>query len=53
MSITTLGITLWLWRQNKPNNILGKKENRVLLLVRAFGGFLGVFGLYCASPAIP
>lgn len=52
MSITTLGITLWLWRQNKPNNILGKEENRVLLLVRAFGGFLGVFGLYCTSTAL-
>lgn len=51
MSTTTVGITLWLWRQNKPNNILGKKENRKLLLVRAFGGFLGVFGLYCTSPA--
>ncbi|KUI65110.1 hypothetical protein VM1G_00079 [Cytospora mali] len=46
MSITTLGITAWLWKQNKPDNILGKRENRKLLLVRAFGGFLGVFGLY-------
>ncbi|ROV99136.1 hypothetical protein VMCG_06579 [Cytospora schulzeri] len=46
MSVTTLGITTWLWKQNKPNNILGKRENRKLLLVRAFGGFLGVFGLY-------
>lgn len=50
MSITTLGITMWLWRQKKANNILGKKDNRLLLLVRAFGGFLGVFGLYCTSP---
>lgn len=49
MSVTTLGITLWLWKQQKPSNILGKKENRLLLLVRAFGGFLGVFGLYCMS----
>lgn len=49
MSVTTLGITAWLWRQNKPSNILGKRENRRLLLVRAFGGFLGVFGLYCTS----
>lgn len=46
MSVTTLGITAWLWKQNKPSNILGKRENRKLLLVRAFGGFLGVFGLY-------
>lgn len=49
MSVTSLGITSWLWRQNKPNNIVGKRENCLLLLVRAFGGFLGVFGLYCAS----
>ncbi|KAL1863870.1 hypothetical protein Daus18300_008019 [Diaporthe australafricana] len=35
MSITTLGITAWLWKQQKPNNILGKPENRILLLVRA------------------
>lgn len=49
MSVTTLGITMWLWKQHKPNNILGKRENRLLLLVRAFGGFLGVFGLYCMS----
>lgn len=47
MSVTTLGITAWLWKQHKPSNILGKRENRMLLLVRAFGGFLGVFGLYC------
>lgn len=53
MSVTSLGITLWLWRQNKPNNILGKRDNRLLLLVRAFGGFLGVFGLYCASACCP
>ncbi|CAN8097566.1 unnamed protein product [Discula destructiva] len=46
MSITTLGITTWLFWQKKPNNILGKKENRLLLLTRAFGGFFGVFGLY-------
>ncbi|ROV92308.1 hypothetical protein VSDG_07280 [Cytospora chrysosperma] len=46
MSVTTLGITAWLWKQNKPSNILGKRENRKLLLLRAFGGFLGVFGLY-------
>lgn len=49
MSVTTIGITLWLWRNQKPNSILGRKENRLLLLVRAFGGFLGVFGLYCMS----
>lgn len=49
MSVTTFGITLWLWKKHKPNNILGKKENRLLLLVRAFGGFLGVLGLYCMS----
>lgn len=49
MSVTTLGITMWLWKQHKPNNILGKRDNRLLLLVRAFGGFLGVFGLYCKS----
>lgn len=49
MSVTALGITLWLWRQNKPKNILGRRENRLLLIVRAFGGFLGVFGLYCMS----
>lgn len=53
MSVTTLGITLWLWRQNKPKNILGRRENRLLLIVRAFGGFLGVFGLYCMSPVLP
>lgn len=47
MSVTTFGITFWLWRQKKPNTILGRKENRPLLLLRAFGGFLGVFGLYC------
>lgn len=51
MSITTLGVTAWLWKQNKPNNIVGKRENRKLLLVRAFGGFLGVFGLYCTVTA--
>lgn len=47
MSVTTFAITFWLWRQEKPNAILGKKNNRPLLLLRAFGGFLGVFGLYC------
>lgn len=52
MSVTMLGITAWLWKQNKPDNILGKRENRKLLLVRALGGFLGVFGLYC-KPCAP
>lgn len=47
MSITTIGITAWLWKQQKANNILGRPENRKLLLMRAIGGFLGVFGLYC------
>lgn len=47
MSVTTFGITFWLWRQKKPHAILGKKDNRPLLLLRALGGFLGVFGLYC------
>lgn len=47
MSVTTLGITFWLWRQKQLNSIVGKRENRPLLLLRAFGGFLGVFGLYC------
>lgn len=47
MGVTALCITLWLLRENKPDSILGHKENRRLLFVRAIGGFLGVFGLYC------
>ncbi|KAJ4391247.1 hypothetical protein N0V93_004864 [Gnomoniopsis smithogilvyi] len=46
MSITTFGITFWLLRQRQFTSIVGKQANRPLLLLRAFGGFMGVFGLY-------
>ncbi|KAF3769534.1 hypothetical protein M406DRAFT_16560, partial [Cryphonectria parasitica EP155] len=66
MSITTLGLTLWLWTQNKPSNILGRRENHSLLylnlseatvitfmmpLVASFGGHM-LLGSSFSGPEI-
>ena len=47
MSITTAVLSLYLCIFQEPKAIFGKPENRILLLARAAGGFVGVFGFYC------
>jgi hypothetical protein len=45
--LTCILCTLWLWRCKVDGGMLGKKEVRGLLCVRAVVGFFGIFGMYC------
>ncbi|KAH9207372.1 hypothetical protein DL95DRAFT_313806 [Leptodontidium sp. 2 PMI_412] len=46
MSITTVALSTYIWKQKIPGFPVGRRENAHLLWIRAMGGFLGVFGLY-------
>jgi hypothetical protein len=49
MSITLLLCCCYMWYMKTPYFPLGMKEVRWLLVARGFGGFFGVFGMYCKS----
>ena len=47
MSITGVTSLIYTWKMHVEDSPLGKREVRGLLIIRAIGGFFGVFGLYC------
>ncbi len=49
MAITLIVSSAYLWYKKVPSFPLGAPEVRGLLMLRGFGGFVGVLGLYCKS----
>lgn len=53
MSVTWVFCWAWMWWNRVPEMPLGRKGIRLLLVLRGCTGFVGVFGLYCASIVPP
>jgi hypothetical protein len=49
MSLSTVICMVWMWHKKMPNFVFGEKGVRRLLLMRAIGGFFGIFGMYSKS----
>lgn len=47
--ITGLGCTLYLWSRGVDDFLLGPRNARYLLLMRALGGVCGAIGFYCMN----
>lgn len=53
MSITLVFSGLYMWWKNVERAPFGPKNMRWLLLIRGFGGFFGVFGMYYSLLYLP
>ncbi|MCJ1304932.1 hypothetical protein MMC08_007745 [Hypocenomyce scalaris] len=53
MSITAFLACIYMWRAKTPYFPLGMPEVRWLLVVRGFGGFFGVYGMYYSLLYLP
>ncbi|KAK8202704.1 EamA-like transporter family-domain-containing protein [Phyllosticta capitalensis] len=53
MSITLVFSGLYMWWKNVDQAPFGPKNMRWLLLIRGFGGFFGVFGMYYSLLYLP
>jgi drug/metabolite transporter (DMT)-like permease len=53
MGITAVIATLYMWRTKMPDFPFGAKGVRLLLCIRGFAGFFGVYGMYYSLLYLP
>ncbi|KAL8924981.1 MAG: hypothetical protein Q9172_002463 [Xanthocarpia lactea] len=53
MAITLVLATLYMWWAKVEHFPLGSKDVRILLMVRGFGGFFGLLGIYYSLQYLP
>lgn len=53
MTITLVGCLAWMWWNSVEHAPFGRKDVRWLLVMRGFGGLVGIYGLYSQHTGLP